>query len=99
MPLIVSAFTVTLMADDIKSSINIGMFESAHKAMKKAKITMSQAIEAAKTKETGRVEKAELEEEDGYLIYKIKMIDSYENETKVIIDPVTAKVLDVDKDG
>ncbi len=97
-PLAIGAFTVSVMADDIKSSIEVGMFESTHKAMKEAKITMVKAIEVAKTKAAGRVVKAKLDEDDGYLIYEIKLIDPSGNETEVKIDPVTANILDVDQD-
>jgi uncharacterized membrane protein YkoI len=97
-PLSIGAFAVTAMADDIKSSIEVGMFESTHKAMKEVKITMVKAIEVAKTKAAGRVVKAKLDEDDGYLIYEIKLIDSSGNDTEVKIDPVTAIVLDIDKD-
>lgn len=97
-PALLTALVVSAIADDIKSSIKVGLFESEHKAYKEAKVPMIRAIEVAKTKAEGQVIKAKLQEEDGYLIYEIKIIDPKDHEREVIIDPVTEAILKVDKD-
>lgn len=88
-----SIFTSLALADDIKSSIKMGFFESEKKAIKEVKISMIKAIKVAKSVVDGKVIKAELEKEDGYLVYEIKILTPKDDEEKVYIDPVTAKVL------
>jgi uncharacterized membrane protein YkoI len=88
----------SVFADDFKGSIKMGFFESEHKAMKQVKVPMIQAIEAAKAVVSGQVVKAKLEEEDDYLVYEIKFITPKGDETKVLVDPVTSKVLKVEKE-
>ena len=85
-------------ADDLKGSIKIGLFGSEKEAMHKVTVNMVQAIEAAKKTVEGRVVKAKLDEEDDYLVYEIEIIDKKDKETKVLVDPVTAKVLKSEED-
>lgn len=93
-----SLLTTAALANDIKGSIKIGFFESEHKAMQKVKVPMVQAIEVAKQNIAGQVIKAKLDEEDDYLVYEIKILKPNGGEKKVLIDPVTAKVLEIEKD-
>lgn len=94
-----SLMTTAVMADDdFEGSIKMSLFESEHKAMREVKISMINAIKAAKAKASGRVIKAKLDEEDHYLIYKIKLVSDKGEKTEVIVDPVSAKVLKIDKD-
>ncbi|WP_294951374.1 PepSY domain-containing protein [Sulfurovum sp.] len=86
-------FSSSAMADDIISSIKVGLFESEKKAMHKVTVSMIQAIEAAKKSVNGQVVKAKLDEEDDYLVYKIKIIARNGKKMEVLVDPVTAKVL------
>jgi len=85
-------------ADDYKGSIKVGLFGSEKKAMHKVTVSMIQAIEAAKKSIDGQVVKAKLDEEDDYLVYKIKIITKNAKEMEVLVDPVTAKILKSDED-
>ena len=66
--------------------------------MKKVKIDMIQAIQAAKKAVPGRVVKAKLEEEDGYLVYDLKIYTEKGEKVNVYVDPITAKILYKDED-
>ena len=68
-------FGSSAIADDFKGSIKIGLFDSEKKAMHKVTVSMIQAIETKKKSVDGQVVKAKLDEEDDYLVYKIKVID------------------------
>lgn len=59
----------------------------------KAKITMEQAMETAKTKFPGRVIESELESEDGGLIYEVKIVSASGDTHEVEIDAQSGKVL------
>jgi len=87
------------VADDLKGSIKVGLFDSEKKAMHKVKVSMIQAIEAAKKSvDGGQVVKAKLDEEDDYLVYKIKIISRNDKEMEVLVDPITGKVLKSEED-
>jgi uncharacterized membrane protein YkoI len=88
----------SVMADDFKGYIKVGLFDSEKKAMHQVTVSMIQAIEAAKKSVDGQVTKAKLDEEDDYLVYEIKIRTKEGKEMEVLVDPVTAKVLKVDKD-
>jgi len=94
----VALFSTPALAKDFKGSIKMGWFESEHKAMKEVKINMIQALQVAQKEVPGRIIKAKLEEEDGYLIYDIKIVTPEGKKVKLYIDPVTAKVLYKDKE-
>ena len=85
--------STNLMAGDFKGSIKMGLFESETKAMKQIKVPMCKAIEAAKAAVPGQVVEAEAEEEDGYLVYKIKILQPDGKKGKIYVDPVTGKIL------
>jgi len=91
-------FGSVAVADDFTGSIKIGLFDSEKKAMQKVTVSMIQAIEAAKKSIDGQVVKAKLDEEDDYLVYEIKIIANNGKEMKVLVDPITAKVLKSDED-
>lgn len=91
-------FGTTAMAKDFSGSIKVGFFESEKTAMKKVKIDMVQAIQVAKKAVPGHVVKAKLEEEDGYLVYDLKIYTDKGEKVKVYIDPVSAKVLYKEED-
>jgi len=91
-------FSSSAEADDFIGSIKVGLFGSEKKAMHKVTVSMIQAIEAAKKSIDGQVVKAKLDEEDDYLVYKIKIIAKNAKEMEVLVDPVTAKVLKSDED-
>ena len=85
--------STNLMAGDFKGSIKMGLFESETRAMKEIKVPICKAIEAAKTAVPGQVVEAEAEEEDGYLVYKVKILQPDGKKGKIYVDPVTGKVL------
>jgi uncharacterized membrane protein YkoI len=82
------------MADSFDCSIKLGLFGSETKAMSKTKIDITQAVVAAKKVVEGRAIGAKLEEENGCLVYRVKIIDSKGNKHKVYIDPVNSKMLE-----
>jgi len=87
-----------LQAKDFTGSITIGIFESETKAMEQIKIPIIPAIQSAKKAVPGQVVKAKMDEEDGYLVYEVKILQSTGKEKKVFVDPVTGKVLKVKDD-
>ena len=91
-------FGSSAIADDFKGSIKVGLFDSEKKAMHKVAVSMIQAIEAAKKSIPGQVIKAKLDEEDDYLVYKIKIISKDDKEMEVLVDPVSAKILKSEED-
>ena len=86
------------VAGDFTGSIKAGMFESKRKELAQVKVSMIQAIRTAKKRVDGRVIKAKLDKEDGYLVYEIKILPPRGKKVKVIVDPVTAKILKEDRD-
>ncbi len=63
-----------------------------------AKITFSQALEAALTRVPGGVIKAELEVEDGNLVYSFEIVNAQQKVVEVEVDAGNGQVLDVDED-
>ena len=63
-----------------------------------AKITFEQALKAALAAVPGSVIKAELEIEDGNLMYAFEIVTAKKTVTEVEIDAGTGKVLDIDVD-
>ncbi len=87
-----------LLAKDITGTIKVGLFESETKTMHKIKVPIIPAIKAAKTAVSGQVMKAEIDEENGYLVYEVKILQATGKKKKVFVDPVTGKVLKVKDD-
>ena len=58
-----------------------------------AKIGLGDALSTALTKQPGKAIKAELESEDGYLIYGVEIVTTDGNVEEVILDPADGKVL------
>jgi predicted small secreted protein len=87
-----------LMAGDFTGSITIGFFESESKAMEQIKIPMIPAIQAAQIAVPGQVVKAKVDEEDSYLVYEIKILQSNGEEKEIYVDPVTGKILQIKED-
>lgn len=63
-----------------------------------AKITFSQALEAALARVPGSVSKAELEIEDGNLLYSFEIVNVQKKIVEVEVDAGDGKILDVDED-
>ena len=59
-----------------------------------AKVSMEQAIQTAKTKFPGRVVEAELEAEDGALVYEVKVVSASGETREIEIDAQSGEVLD-----
>ena len=81
------------IAGDSKGSIKMGLFEDEVTAIDRVKINIVEAIEIAKKKIDGYVIEAELEKEDGYLMWEIEFIDKNKKEHEIHVDPVTGEVL------
>ena len=58
-----------------------------------AKVSMEQAIQTAKTKFPGRVVEAELEAEDGILVYEVKVVSASGETQEIEIDAQSGEVL------
>ena len=58
-----------------------------------AKVTMEQAIQTAKTKFPGRVVEAELESEDGALVYEVEIVSASGETQEIEIDAQSGKIL------
>ena len=58
-----------------------------------AKISMEQAIQTAKTQFSGRVVEAELEAEDGTLVYEVKVLSASGETQEIEIDAQSGEVL------
>jgi uncharacterized iron-regulated membrane protein len=92
-------FTSTcLLAEDFTGSIKIGIFESETKAMEQIKVPIIPAIQVAKAAVPGQVVKAKVDEEDSYLVYEVKILQTTGKKKKVFVDPVTGKVLKIKDD-
>lgn len=63
-----------------------------------AKITFAQALEAALARVPGSVIKAELEIEDGNLLYSFEIVNAQKKIVEVEVDAGDGKVLNVDED-
>jgi len=87
-----------LLAKDFTGTIKVGLFESETKAMHQIKVPIIPAIKTAKIAVSGQVMKAEIDEEDGYLVYEVKILQATGKKKKVLIDPVTGKILKIKND-
>lgn len=58
-----------------------------------AKVTIEEAIQTAKTKFPGRVVEAELESEDGTLVYEVEIVNASGEEHEIEIDAQTGEIL------
>ena len=63
-----------------------------------AKITFTQALAAALARVPGGVIKAELEVEDGNLVYSFEIVNAQQKVAEVEVDAGNGQVLDVDED-
>ena len=58
-----------------------------------AKVTMEQAIQTAKAKYPGRVVEAELESEDGALVYEVEIVSASGMEQEIEVDAQSGNIL------
>jgi len=63
-----------------------------------AKVSLNQAMEAALKSNTGRVMKAELEDENGFLVYSVEVVTPDHNTMEVVLDAGSGKVLSMHED-
>lgn len=94
--LILLFMNAVVMADEIRGSIKIGIFQNETKFLNQLKITMVEAIQIAQKQLEGHVTDAEVDKEDGYLVYSIEVTSADGEEREVIIDPITGEVLEKD---
>lgn len=62
------------------------------------KITMGQAIQKALASASGKVLKAELKEEDGFLVYRVEIVTPDKTVMQIILDAGSGNVLLINKD-
>ncbi len=77
---------------EVKDSV-----EQAHLA-KEAKITEQQSIDIATKEVAGTVVKSELEEEDGVVVYHVKIKDGKDQVNEVKVDAQTGSIIKVEHD-
>jgi uncharacterized membrane protein YkoI len=63
-----------------------------------AKVSMDQAVQNALASVQGRVLKAELEDEDGFLVYGVEVVTADKSITEVMVDAGTGKVMAMEQD-
>jgi hypothetical protein len=61
-----------------------------------AKITFQQALDAALSRQNGKAIKAELQDEDGFLVYNVEVVTSDQKRHEVKVDAGNGSVLRVD---
>jgi uncharacterized membrane protein YkoI len=88
--------TVSAQQANQKGSIWIKTDETGFAEL--AKISMDSAISAALKEVPGRVLTADLENEDGYLVYGIEIIKTDNQVVDVKVDAGNGKVLKIDQD-
>lgn len=64
-----------------------------------AKLTLTQAIDAALRAAPGLAYKAKLKEKHGFLVYKISIVSAGQGPVQVRVDPGTGAILEVEKKG
>lgn len=94
--------TIGIMSGAIALSSNAAMAgmlddDMDAKQLETVKVTITDAIAKAKTKQTGTVIKAELEDEDGKLVYEVEFMDNGE-EKEMLVDAMTGEVTAGDDD-
>lgn len=83
-------------AGEWTGSIKMGHFQEETTLLDQVKISLTDAVRIAGEQLPGTAVKAELDREDGYLVYAVEVVDKSGEEREVIIDPVTGKVLEKD---
>ena len=81
------------VADTMACSLKMGMFESKTSVLKKTPVDIKKSIVAAEKEAPGSVLEADLDNENGCLVYKIKILDAKGIKHKIYVDPKDAKVL------
>lgn len=71
--------------------------ESKGDLLRQANVSLIDAVRMAEGNITGgRTIEAELEREDGRVVYEVEMIDSTQNKRKVHVDAATGKITKID---
>ncbi|MCA9399551.1 MAG: PepSY domain-containing protein [Candidatus Omnitrophica bacterium] len=101
-PIIMSALLLGILstsafAGEWTGSIKIGLFQDETSLLDQVKVSMVDAVQIAEKALPGTVVKAELDKEDGYLVYSVELADKDGEEREAIIDPVIGSVLEKDK--
>ena len=81
-----------------KGSIETGEHMTVDDMAKLAKTPLDQALNTAMGEVAGKAIKAELESEDGYLIYGVEIVTAEGKVKEVILDPANGKVLSVENE-
>jgi uncharacterized membrane protein YkoI len=85
-----------MSAEDLKGSIKVGMGkESEYPTL--AKISLEDAVKTAITKVPGKAVEAELEREDGYLVYEVNVVSTDNKKFEIQVDAGNNSVLHVEE--
>ena len=98
--LALSFMTTMAMAEDQKEwkgSLKVGRFQEETSVLKDVKITLVKAIQIAEGQMEGVATKAELDKEDGYVVYTVEFNTPDGEEREIMIDPVTGEILEKDE--
>jgi uncharacterized membrane protein YkoI len=91
--LILSSFSLVFASESkITSSIKLNNNKQSHAYSKLAKITLNEAIQKAQEKFSGKVTSSLLENEEGYLVYAINIVNG-SSVKEVIIDAGNGSIL------
>ncbi|MGC4097042.1 MAG: PepSY domain-containing protein [Nitrospira sp.] len=70
---------------------------SKYDLLRSTNVSLIEAVRAAETSVTNaRTVEAELEREDGRIVYEVKMIDGAQQKHKVYVDAATGKIVKLD---
>lgn len=95
--LVLPGMAVYAAPTDLKGSIQIKRTEEAD-LVDMAKISLDQAVKDALQAVPGKAVRAELEEENGYLVYGVEVVGANHQATDVKVDAGTGKILTTQQD-
>lgn len=91
------AFAMMGFEDKLKGSISVSGKKKSDFA-DLAKISMMDALKKAQEKYPGKPIEVELEEEDGYLVYKVEIVGSDKSIMELSVDAGTGAILQMEKE-
>lgn len=77
----------------------IAVQDDSRAALAQAKVPIEHALQAAAKVVTGNVVKAELEEEDGFLVWEVEVISPETGKTELILDAGDGSILRTKRSG
>lgn len=95
--LVLPGLAVYATPTDLKGSIQIKRTEEAD-LVHMAKISLDQAVKDALQTVPGKAVRAELDEENGYLVYRVEVVGPDHQATDVKVDAGSGKILKIQQD-